>query len=203
MDTTENEITNGRIRRIDARMAELHAEYLSIMRGHVVPTGRAMVIRRKMDALCENREKAVKEAVKAEAERKREEILSLGENLPQDETTRDRIFHMMLKLPLAADFLYALCCDLASELRKHGMTELTLTERTGRIKKEASELAFTLNEFEPLRKMLEEDDTLIDALDKKLTSFLGRNLNIVRDSETERRRIGRKTDRKKKEGGNG
>lgn len=108
-----------------------------------------------------------------------QERMSLGECLPKDPDKRNEVYRFLLKLPLISDFLYAACVDLQSLLKTYNMDELTLSARVKSIRDMAKELAFTLSGFPDLEAILSADDTLIDALDKKLDSFLSRRMNIT------------------------
>lgn len=104
---------------------------------------------------------------------------SLGENLPDDEDERNKIYRLMVKIPIVADFLYACCVELHGALKKYNIQELTLTTQVENIKKQSKDMAFILSNFKPLERILTNDDTLIDALDRKVESFLDRHMKIT------------------------
>ena len=104
---------------------------------------------------------------------------SLGENLPENEEDRNQIYRLMVKLPIVADFLYACCVELQGTLKRHNMQELTLSTKVKTIRDHAKDMAFMLSKFAPLEEILSNDDMLIDTLDRKVNSFLDRNLKIV------------------------
>lgn len=120
----------------------------------------------------------------AQLNEKRDSIIanqgqSLGANLPNDEAQRNEIYRLMVKLPIVADFLYACCVELQGVMKRHNMQELTLSTKVKTIRDHAKDMAFLLSKFAPLEEILSNDDTLIDALDRKVNSFLDCNLKIV------------------------
>ena len=65
---------------------------------------------------------------------------------------------------------------LPSLLSRHGISELSLTDQVKQLKAISARLALTLDEFPATSELLSKDDTLIDALHKKVDSFLIRRM---------------------------
>lgn len=155
------------IQRIDLRIAELSAEYARLTAGRAILVPGAKTAARKIAQLRQERERLIAD-----------ERHSLGELLPTNPDERNEIYRLLVKLPIISDFLYGACVELSSMLRRHGLNELTLSRRVGRIKEEAKEFAFMLSNFPELEKILSADDTLIEALNKKVDSFLSQRMKI-------------------------
>ena len=155
------------IQRIDQRITELTVEYSRAIAGKSVLPPKAKTIAAKIAQLRQERERLIAD-----------ERHSLGALLPTNPDERNEIYRLLVKLPIISDFLYGACVELQSTLRRHGLNELTLSRRVGRIKEEAKEFAFMLSNFPELEKILSADDTLIEALNKKVDSFLSQRMKI-------------------------
>ncbi len=157
------------IQRIDSRLAELSAEYSRLTLGKAVLPPKAKTIAAKMTQLRQERDRLIAD-----------EMHSLGTLLPTNPDERNEIYRLLIKLPIISDFLYSACVELQGVLKRHGLNELTMTQRVGRISAMSKDFAFLLSEFPELEKILSADDTLIEALDKKVKSFLSQRMKISR-----------------------
>lgn len=154
--------------RIDEQIRSLMGQYADLTRGRVVAPPKASRIAERIGEL-----KRQKEALTAE------ERHSLGMLLPKDARQRNEVYRHLLRLPLIADFLYAACVDLQGLLERHGMNELTLSDKVSQICGLSRELAFTLSEYKGTEHILSNDETLVSALFKKLDSYLDRRMDIT------------------------
>lgn len=151
-----------RIERIDEEIKRETLRFAAITKGAVAMSPKAARLRLRIEQLKKERESAV-------AAEKR----TLRELLPADEGERAEILTALLKLPLIADWLYNETVGLQSLLRRHGIaSEMTLSPKVESIRKTAASLAFTLEAVGATKTILDKDDTLIDALNKKLDSYL-------------------------------
>lgn len=155
------------IQRIDSRLAELSAEYSRLTLGKAVLPPKAKTIAAKMTQLRQERDRLIAD-----------ERHSLGTLLPTNPDERNEIYRLLIKLPIISDFLYNACVELQGVLKRHGLNELTMTQRVGRISAMSKDFAFLLSEFPELEKILSADDTLIEALNKKVESFLSQRMKI-------------------------
>lgn len=156
------------LERIEKEIAEASAEMISLTRGcsAMPPKGRKLA--EKIKRLKEKRDSVLANSTQ-----------TLAECLPADEAERNRIYKLLIKLPIVADFLYACCVELQGDLNKLNLKELTITRQVSGIKQQSKELAFMLSNFVPLERILSNDDALIDSLDRKVSSFLDYNMRII------------------------
>ena len=155
------------IQRIDSRLAELSAEYSRLTLGKAVLPPKAKTIAAKIAQLRQERDRLIAD-----------ERHSLGTLLPTNPDERNEIYRLLIKLPIISDFLYNACVELQGVLKRHGLNELTMTRRVGQISEMSKDFAFLLSEFPELEKILSADDTLIEALNKKVDSFLSQRMKI-------------------------
>lgn len=155
------------VQRIDERIQREMVRYNTEMRNRVTITPRASKISARIKALQEEKAQILSN-----------ERYSLASQLPDDETTRNEVYHQIIKLPIIADFLYSSTVDLQSLLKRLGVTEVTIAEKVKQIREISSKLAFLLSDFPALEKILSEDDVLIDGLHKKVDSFLRQRMRV-------------------------
>lgn len=149
----------GLQKRLD-RLKEQHAE---LMRGRLVPSLRAQIVQRKILDI-QNEIKAL--------DREAADRLALGK-IPIDNALE------VIAIPLLADVIIDLVAGVDSTLRKHGVQETVFGIYTARIRQAAMAMVDTLAASEEgLPKLLEVDDTLVDAVKKKLMSYVKRRLKI-------------------------
>lgn len=158
------------IERIDKQLAGLHAAYRDAMRGRVVPSPQAAKITARINALRKEREAILTN-----------QRHTLRSQLPDDETQRSEVFLHLLKLPIIADFLYDATLALRGTLKKYGVNELTLTEQVQQLRDISARMALTLDQFPGTSALLAKDDTLIDALHRKVDSFLVNRISHIDD----------------------
>jgi len=85
----------------------------------------------------------------------------------------------VIAIPLLADVIIDLVAGVDSTLRKHGVQETVFGIYTARIRQASMAMVDTLAVSEEgLPKLLEVDDTLVDAVKKKLMSYVKRRLKI-------------------------
>lgn len=156
------------IERMDSQIGELMRQYSQMTRGKAVVPPKAATVALKIRELQRRKDELV-----------HNERHSLGSLLPKDAKLRNEIYRHLLKLPLAADFLYASCVDLQGLLRRYGMNELTLSAKVAQICRLSKELAFTLSEFEETEQILSNNELLTESLDKRMESYLRHRMRIT------------------------
>lgn len=145
------------------RLNALKVRYSDAMRGRMVPSSAALKTKKEIDALRTE----IKELDRDAAER-----LALSK-APVDEVLE------VIAIPLLADVINDVVAGVNKTLRKNGVQETIFGIYTAQIRKAALAMVDTLDHADAnLPRLLDEDDTLIDALRKKLMSFIKQRLNI-------------------------
>lgn len=147
-----------------SRLETLNAKYSEAMRGRVVPSPKAVRIKNEIYDL----EREIKEIDYRAAER-----LALSK-APIDEVLE------VIAIPLLADVMNDIVAGVDGMLRRNGCQETVFGEYTRQIRKAALAMVDTLDHGEDnMPKLLEVDDTLIDAVKKKLMSFIKQRVEIT------------------------
>lgn len=148
-----------------SRLETLNAKYAEAMRGRVVPSPKAVRIKNEIYDL----EREIKEIDYRAAER-----LALSK-APIDEVLE------VIAIPLLADVMNDIVAGVDGMLRRNGCQETVFGEYTRQIRKAALAMVDTLDHGEDnMPKLLEVDDTLIDAVKKKLMSFIKQRVEITK-----------------------
>lgn len=146
------------------RLETLNAKYAEAMRGRVVPSPKAVRIKNEIYDLG----REIKEIDYRAAER-----LALSK-APIDEVLE------VIAIPLLADVMNDIVAGVDGMLRRNGCQETVFGEYTRQIRKAALAMVDTLDHGEDnMPKLLEVDDTLIDAVKKKLMSFIKQRVEIT------------------------
>lgn len=149
--------------KLTEKLAALEAKYNAAMRGRMVATPAAMRIKREMADI----EYDIINLDRLAAER-----FNLGQ-APLDEVLE------VIAIPLLADLMNDLVAGVDGNLRKRGISQTVFSTYTTQIRRASLAMIDTLAEAEAnLPRLLDTDDTLIDALRKKLLSFIKQRLNI-------------------------
>lgn len=142
---------------------KLKRQYDGLMRGRLVPTPRAMAIHKRIVELQEE----IQALDKAAAKR-----LAL-EKAPVDEVLE------VIAIPLLADVMNDIVSGVNAMLRRHGVQETVFGIYTAQIHKAALAIVDSLDHADAnLPRLLDVDDTLVDAVKKKLMSFIKQRLSI-------------------------
>lgn len=150
---------------LEAELEALKGEHIREMRGRMIPSAKAQKIQRKILELTDR----LKEIEREEIDR-----LAL-EKTPVDEVLE------VIAIPLLSDVLYDLVIGVNAMLRRNGCQETKFAEYAAQIRVASHYLLTTLeNSDASLPKLLELDDTLVDAIKKKLMSFIKQRLNITK-----------------------
>lgn len=151
--------------KIEQRIAALECRYKELMNGRVAPSPRALRIRKELQSLRNEAERLDQEA---------SERLAL-EKAPIDDVLQ------IIALPLLADVMNDLVASVDATLRRNGCQETIFGIYTSQIRKAALAIVDTLNDTEEdLPRLLDVDDTLVDAVRKKLMSFIRQRLKITK-----------------------
>lgn len=141
----------------------LQHKYAIETHGRAVPTPKALRILRQLNALKEEAAVLDREAASRLALSKApiEDVLEV------------------IAIPLLADVMYDLITGVNQTLRSHGCQETVFGEYARQIRRAAVAMVDTLNHAEEgLPRLLDVDDTLVDAVRKKLMSFIKQRLHI-------------------------
>lgn len=143
----------------------LRSKYNREMKGRMVPSPRAVAIRKQIEDL-----KAQINALDKDAA----ERLAL-ENAPIDDVLE------VIAIPLLPDVLNDIVAGVNATLRRAGVQETVFSLYTAQISKAALAIVDTLEHSEAhLPRLLDVDDYLIDSIKKKLMSFIRQRLNITK-----------------------
>lgn len=135
------------------------------MRGRMVPTAKAANIRQTIQAIRNE----IREIDREAAER-----LAL-EKAPVDEVLE------VIAIPLLADVMNDLVAGVNGMLRRNGLQESVFGDYARTIQRAALAMVNTLDHSEAnLPRLLDVDDHLVDAVKKKLMSFIKQHLNITK-----------------------
>jgi len=146
-------------------MEKLQAQYRGLMRGRMVPTKRALSIKHQITTLKEQIEQLDRTAA---------ERLAL-EKAPIDDVLE------VIAIPLLADVMNDIVAGVDATLRRAGVQETIFGIYTSQMRKAALAMVDTLDHSEEtLPRLLEVDDKLVDAIKKKLMSFIRQRLNITK-----------------------
>lgn len=144
-------------------LARLNAKYTEMMRGKMIPSPRALKIKRQAILLEDEIKRLDRDAA---------EQLAL-EKCPVDEVLE------VIAIPLLADVINDVVAGVDGTLRRNGVQETVFGLYTAQIRQAALAMVDTLDQAESnLPRLLDVDDTLIDAIKKKLMSFIKRRLKI-------------------------
>lgn len=148
---TKEYIATERQRLQDALIV-LQRQFTAEMRGRMVPTLKAHMISKKIDE--------TKDSITAlDNETARQLAIS---KLPTDSALE------IIALPLLADVVYDIVIGVNSTLKKAGVEETVFGNYARQIRTAARSIMETLeNADEGLPKLIEVDDTLVDAVKKK------------------------------------
>lgn len=137
------------------------------MRGRMIPTPKAARIKEEIAELQVEIERLDRDAA---------ERLALGK-APVDEVLE------VIAIPLLADVMTDLVAGVDAMLRRNGCQETVFGIYTAQIRKAALTMVDTLEHSdESLPRLLDVDDTLVDAVRKKLMSFIRQRLNITKQN---------------------
>lgn len=154
--------------KLERRLEILKKKYDNMMRGRFVPTPAALKIKKAIDI--------TRDEIKV-IDRDAAERLAL-KKAPIDDMLG------IIAIPLLADVMNDLVAGVDGMLRRNGCHETVFGDYTKQIRRAALAMIDTLAEAEAdLPRLLDADDTLIDALRKKLMSFIKQRLNIKKTND--------------------
>lgn len=151
--------------KINSRIEALKLQLNDAMRGRVVPSAKAVKIRQEIDELNDVLYRMDRDA---------------AERLAMSKAPIDEVLEV-IALPLLADVMNDIVAGVDAMLRRNGVPETVFGTYIGQIKKAALAMVNTLDHAEAgLPRLLDVDDTLVDAVRKKLMSFIRQRLNITK-----------------------
>jgi len=158
-------MSNNERAELQKLLDKLSIQHRELMHGRMVPSSRAQVVQRKMLAIQDEIKRLDREAA---------ERLAL-EKAPIDDVLE------VIAIPLLADVMNDLVAGVDATLRRAGAQETIFGIYTSQIRRAALAMVDTLDHAESnLPKLLEVDDTLVDAVKKKLMSFIRQRLRITK-----------------------
>lgn len=136
-----------------------------MVRGCVMPSPKAMRLRNEILTLKQHVDTLDRDAA---------ERLALSK-APIDDVLE------VIAIPLLADVMNDLVASVDGMLRRNGCQETVFGEYVRTIQRAAMAMVDTLSDTkDDLPKLLEVNDTLVDAVKKKLMSFIKQHLNITK-----------------------
>ncbi len=145
------------------RLVALETKYGGAMRGRMVPSPSAIKLKAQIDAL---------KSEIARLDREAAERIAL-EKAPIDDVLE------VIAIPLLADILNDTVAGVDAMLRRQGVQETVFGVYTTQIRKAALAMVDTLDHSDMnLPKLLDQDDTLVDAVKNKIMSFIKQRLKI-------------------------
>lgn len=134
------------------------------MRGRMVPSSKAQAVQSRILALQKEIERLDTDA---------------AERLAMEKAPIDDVLGV-IAIPLLADVMNDLVAGVDGMLRRHGVQETVFGIYTSQIRRAALAMVDTLDHADAnLPRLLDVDDTLVDAVKKKLMSFIKQRLNIT------------------------
>lgn len=159
--------TKERIK-LQKQLEELKQQHITLMRGRVVPSSRAQAVQRKIIE--------TKNQIKM-LDREVADRLALAK-VPVEEVLE------VIALPLLADVMNDMVAGVDGMLRRHGVQETIFSVYTRQIRQATMAMVDTLAQSpDGLPNLLDVDDTLVDAVKKKLMSFIKQRLKINKTNE--------------------
>lgn len=173
MDTTRNrriaEAAGRGREKIEEELQRLKARYNVEMRGRMIPTPRALKIKAEINETQD---------LIDELDRKAAENLAIA-NAPIDDMLE------IIAIPLLADVMNDVVAGVDGCLLERGCSQTIFSEYTAQIRRAALAMVDTLARAERgLPLLLDIDDTLVDAVKKKLISFIKQRLKIKDPKKT-------------------
>lgn len=153
---TEREILQARLNNLNVLMRKA-------MAGRLVPNKRAVEINEAIQLTKAQIERLDRDAT---------DKLNL-EKMPIEKTLE------IIAMPLLADVMNDFVADVDGTLRKYGCQETIFATYTQQIRRASLAIIDTLAIAEFGQQLLDVDDTLVDALRKKIISFLKQRMNIT------------------------
>ena len=151
--------------KINSRIEVLKLQLNDAMRGRVVPSAKAVKIRQEIDELNDVLYRMDRDA---------------AERLAMSKAPIDEVLEV-IALPLLADVMTDIVAGVDAMLRRNGCQETVFGVYTAQIRKAALAMVDTLEHSDDsLPRLLDVDDTLVDAVRKKLMSFIRQRLNITK-----------------------
>lgn len=148
---------------LERELSNLKERHRQLMRGRLVPSSRAQAIQRRIL----DTQDLIKRLDNDAAER-----IAL-EKAPIDDVLA------VIAIPLLADVINDIVVDVNAMLRRQGVQETVFGMYTKQISRAALAMIDTLESADAnLPRLLDADDTLVDAIRRKLMSFIKQRLNI-------------------------
>ena len=133
------------------------------MRGRMIPSPRAQECQRKINEITDE--------IKA-IDREAAQMLAIAK-APIDDMLE------VIAIPLIADVLNDVVAGVNATLRRQGVQATIFGDYTAQISRAAMGIVDALaTSKEVLPKLLDADDTLVDAIKKKIMSFIKQRLDI-------------------------
>lgn len=163
MQTIEQDMKPER-EKLQSELLVLKNKHRELMRGRMVPSSKAQAVQSRILALQKEIERLDTDA---------------AERLAMEKAPIDDVLGV-IAIPLLADVMNDLVAGVDGMLRRHGVQETVFGIYTSQIRRAALAMVDTLDHADAnLPRLLDVDDTLVDAVKKKLMSFIKQRLNIT------------------------
>lgn len=150
---------------LQARANDLQRLLAKAMQGRMVPTKKAIEIKEALDRVKQEMYDLDRDAA---------EMLAL-QKAPVDDVLE------VIAIPLLADVMNDFVAGVDGMLYKHGCQQTIFSTYTKQIRRASLAMIDTLATSDAgLTKLLDVDDTLVDALRKKILSFIKQRLDIAK-----------------------
>lgn len=153
--------------KLKASIDILRIRYNEEMRGRMIPTPKAMRMMNDIKTLSEGIRRIDREA---------------AERLALDKAPVDDVLEI-IAIPLLADVMNDLIAGVDGMLRRAGVQNTVFGDYARQIRKAALAMVDTLDQPDAnLPKLLEMDDSLVDALKGELMSYIRQHVDITKNT---------------------
>ena len=150
---------------LQRRIEALQLKLSQLMRGRLVPSTRAQIVQREIIEVKNEIKRLDREA---------------AERLALEKAPMEKVLEV-IAIPLLADVMNDLVARVDGTLRRAGVQETIFGEYVRQIRSAALAMVDTLEHADSnLPRLLDVNDTLVDAVHKKLMSFIKQRLKITK-----------------------
>ncbi len=150
---------------LQRRLEKLRSKHVELMRGRLVPSTRAQLIQREIIDVKNEIKRIDRDA---------------AQRLALEKAPIDKVLEV-IAIPLLADVMNDIVAGVDATLRDAGVQETIFGDYIKQIRSLALAMVDTLDLTDAeLPRLLDVDDTLVDAVRKKLMSFIKQRLKITK-----------------------
>ena len=150
---------------LQRRLGKLRSKHVELMRGRLVPSTRAQLIQREIIDVKNEIKRIDRDA---------------AQRLALEKAPIDKVLEV-IAIPLLADVMNDIVAGVDATRRDAGVQETIFGDYIKQIRSLALAMVDTLDLTDAeLPRLLDVDDTLVDAVRKKLMSFIKQRLKITK-----------------------